>query len=325
MWRFVGLVLVGCGSVPEVEEAAVEEGRGDRRPASVPVARVEAEPADGAYALPFPAGTVVRVGQGYHGTFSHVGTEAFALDFPVPEGTPVTAARGGVVWSVADDSDEGCPDPACAALVNVIVIDHGDGTFGSYHHLAHGSARVSVGDPVARGERLASSGATGRTTAPHLHFQVRDAWGTTLPVRFRELEASGGAAYAGADLVSGNVPAAVPPSGAWSTCARDTFAFVGVTLEEGAPCSVAEERVTVFEGRIWVRGAVPVLTVLDDAGFHVVCGDEPAAAPGAPFSLAVDWDALGVEGEVAYTVSAGRPGTCAPFQPTSAAIALQVW
>lgn len=311
---------VACSAEPPVAAAPGSAPSG--RSAVAPAPLADRRPTAPAYALPFEAGAVVRVGQGYHGAFSHAGTQAYAIDFPVPEGTPVVAARAGTVWSVSDDSDEGCGDPECAALVNVVVIDHGDGTFASYHHLAYDSAQVRVGESVEQGRWLALSGATGRTTAPHLHFQVRDAWGTTLPVSFRELAASGGAAYAGVDLVSANTTGAAV-STEWSTCPVDTFAFLGLTLDPGAPCSVAGE-VTTFSGRLWVPGAVPVLTVLDDTGLRTICPPERVDHAGDRFELEVDWAAEGWSGEVLYTLSAGRASDCTPFQPTSAAVSLRV-
>jgi murein DD-endopeptidase MepM/ murein hydrolase activator NlpD len=52
---------------------------------------------DHLYALPYAIGNSYRVLQGYGSRFSHTGLEAFAIDFDMPEGTPVHAARGGVV------------------------------------------------------------------------------------------------------------------------------------------------------------------------------------------------------------------------------------
>ena len=66
---------------------------------------------------------------------------------------------------------------------------HSDGTTGEYFHLERGSVQVRVGERVARGQRLARSGNTGFSTAPHLHFGVyrtgRDDKTESLAVRFQ--------------------------------------------------------------------------------------------------------------------------------------------
>jgi hypothetical protein len=61
------------------------------------------------YNLPFEKGTEHRIVQGYGGLFSHM--HIAALDFSMPEGTPVCAAREGVIYLFKDDSDEGGPFP----------------------------------------------------------------------------------------------------------------------------------------------------------------------------------------------------------------------
>ncbi|XEC28797.1 M23 family metallopeptidase [Streptomyces fradiae] len=52
-----------------------------------------------------------------------------------------------------------------------VVIRHADGRYTQYAHLSR--IEVSVGDSVSAGRRIARSGATGRVTGPHLHFEVR--------------------------------------------------------------------------------------------------------------------------------------------------------
>lgn len=55
---------------------------------------------------------------------------------------------------------------------NVVVIDHGDGEYGSYAHLKPGSVTVRVGEEVARGRQIGRVGSSGNSTEPHLHFQL---------------------------------------------------------------------------------------------------------------------------------------------------------
>ena len=57
---------------------------------------------------------------------------------------------------------------------NAVVIDHGNGEFSAYVHLAPGSVRVTAGDRVSSGQVIGKLGSSGNSTEPHLHFQVCD-------------------------------------------------------------------------------------------------------------------------------------------------------
>jgi murein DD-endopeptidase MepM/ murein hydrolase activator NlpD len=141
------------------------------------------------YALPYSAGKAFRVTQGYDGKFSHQGTEQYAIDWKMPEGTPVLAARGGVVVEVRDDSSAGGPDRKFLPSANFILIQHSDGTLGKYAHLLQGSARVKIGQLVEPGTLIGLSGNTGYSSGPHLHFSVYRARNgmerESIPTRFR--------------------------------------------------------------------------------------------------------------------------------------------
>ena len=143
---------------------------------------------DHLYALPYESGKSYRVLQGYGSRFSHTGLEAYAVDFDMPEGTPVHAARSGVVARVEESHTIGCWEDGCGRYANYIVILHNDGTTGEYYHLQYQGALVEVGESVARGQKIGYSGNTGHSTMPHLHFAVYRAtdWGNTqsIPVRF---------------------------------------------------------------------------------------------------------------------------------------------
>lgn len=143
---------------------------------------------DYVYALPYAPGRSYRVLQGYGSRFSHKGLEEFAVDFDMAEGTPVHAARGGVVARVVESNTRGCWEDGCGRYANYIVVLHSDGTTGEYYHLEKDGALVAVGDVVRKGQRIGLSGNTGHTTMPHLHFAVYRAtvWGNTqsIPVRF---------------------------------------------------------------------------------------------------------------------------------------------
>ena len=140
------------------------------------------------YMLPYENGKSYRVLQGYGSRFSHVGLEQYAVDFNMSVGTPVHAARAGVVARIEESSDKGCWDDGCGAYANYIVILHDDGTTGEYYHLQQNGALIDVGDHIIAGQKIALSGNTGHTTMPHLHFAVYRAaeWGNTqsIPVRF---------------------------------------------------------------------------------------------------------------------------------------------
>jgi murein DD-endopeptidase MepM/ murein hydrolase activator NlpD len=147
---------------------------------------------DHVYALPYASGKSFRVLQGYGSRFSHTGLEAYAVDFDMPEGTPVHAARSGVVARVEESHSTGCWEDGCGRFANFIVILHSDGTTGEYYHLQKDGALVDVGDRVVRGQEIGLSGNTGHTTMPHLHFAVYRAteWGNTqsIPVRFNSAD-----------------------------------------------------------------------------------------------------------------------------------------
>ena len=140
------------------------------------------------YSLPYADGRSYRVLQGYGSRFSHKGLEEFAVDFDMPEGTPVHAARGGVVARAIESNTRGCWEDGCGRYANYVVILHEDGTTGEYYHLKKDGALVEVGEKVVRGQLIGLSGNTGHTTMPHLHFAVYRAtvWGNTqsIPVRF---------------------------------------------------------------------------------------------------------------------------------------------
>lgn len=144
------------------------------------------------YRLPYASGKSYHVLQGYGSRFSHTGLEQFAVDFRMKEGTPVHAARDGVVARTEQAHSTGCWEDGCGRYANYVVVLHDDGTTGEYYHLQKDGVLVEVGERVTAGQRIALSGNTGHTTTPHLHFAVYRAaeWGTTqsVPVRFASAE-----------------------------------------------------------------------------------------------------------------------------------------
>lgn len=130
------------------------------------------KPDDYLYLFPYKHGSKYKLDQGYGGKFSHRDENFYALDFSMDVGTPIYAARGGVVVEVKEDSNRRGTSKAFAKYGNYIVIYHSDGTFASYVHLKKNGAEVSVGDRVKEGDFIGYSGNTGLTTGPHLHFSV---------------------------------------------------------------------------------------------------------------------------------------------------------
>ncbi|HZR16304.1 MAG TPA: M23 family metallopeptidase [Verrucomicrobiae bacterium] len=124
------------------------------------------------YQLPYSPGDKFKVTQGYNGKFSHFGSNQYAIDWDMPEGTLVCAARGGVVVRVKDDSDKGGPSLDYDRFNNYVLIRHDDGTLGHYCHLQKGGVVVKAGQVVAAGDVIAHSGSTGFSSGPHLHFCV---------------------------------------------------------------------------------------------------------------------------------------------------------
>jgi len=141
------------------------------------------------YVLPYPAGQSFPVSQGFHGKYSHTGGDCYSIDFKMPEGTPVHAAREGTVVGAKSDSNIGGGNKKYEWDANFILIRHSDGTFGHYVHLQKGGVKVKVGDTVTAGQLIGYSGNTGHSTGPHLHFAVFKAQSgkqrETIPVKFR--------------------------------------------------------------------------------------------------------------------------------------------
>ncbi|MEM7216021.1 MAG: M23 family metallopeptidase [Pseudomonadota bacterium] len=124
------------------------------------------------YRVPIAKGTSAYVSQSCNGTFSHFGPSKHAIDLTMNVGTPIHAARGGQVIAVKEDSDKRGNTKDFIDDANEIKILHDDGTIGFYVHLKKDGALVEPGQHVRKGEKIALSGNTGWTTAPHLHFEV---------------------------------------------------------------------------------------------------------------------------------------------------------
>lgn len=105
------------------------------------------------------------------------GQRAFheGIDFIAEQGTPIFAAAGGVVVFSDFHPQYG----------NMVEVDHGNDLVSRY---AHASRRlVRLGEVVLRGAKIAEVGRTGRSTGPHLHFEVRQRGAPANPMQFLRL------------------------------------------------------------------------------------------------------------------------------------------
>jgi murein DD-endopeptidase MepM/ murein hydrolase activator NlpD len=100
------------------------------------------------------------------------GSPHLGLDIAGDLGAPVVAALGGYVTFAGADSIFG----------NMIVIDHGNGLTTLYGH--NSKLLVKTGDMVREGQLIARLGSTGRSSAPHLHFEVQVEGNAVDPLRY---------------------------------------------------------------------------------------------------------------------------------------------
>lgn len=141
------------------------------------------------YDLPYAPGRTYKVIQGFHGTFSHFGSDEFGLDFNIPEGGEIRCSRSGTVVTVVDRWIEGAAKPYYKNRVNTVRVRHDDGTFAEYCHFQHRQIRVKEGDKVEAGSILGLAGHTGYAGGPHLHmivYKAKDArTRQAYPIQFR--------------------------------------------------------------------------------------------------------------------------------------------
>ena len=181
-----GEVFFSDRQTPGAQAFVIQERRAERVQRPVPD-----RPKPGyslqAYRYPLPwRGGPFRLTQGPNGNFSHTDAKSrYAMDIAMPEGTPIIAARSGVVMKI-ENSQAGRGNDASG---NFVRVQHDDGTQGVYLHLKQGSVSVSVGQRVALGSALALSGNTGNSSGPHLHFVVQqstEAGLVSIPYEFNQ-------------------------------------------------------------------------------------------------------------------------------------------
>jgi len=126
------------------------------------------------YRMPWLDGRTFVIGQAPGGRIVTHLTPASrnAVDIPMPEGTPILAARAGVVFQTVAENDAGGTEEAYRSKANVVRILHADGTVGNYVHLMHEGVAVKSGERVEPGKLIGYAGSTGLSSGPHLHFAV---------------------------------------------------------------------------------------------------------------------------------------------------------
>lgn len=122
------------------------------------------------YSLPYEPNTKHLIVQGYFSRLSH--KRKAAIDIKMKKGTPILAARNGVVIRTKADGTKGGVNKKYRLEGNYIVIRHNDKTQAGYWHLKKDGVLVNVGDTVTKGQLIGFSGKTGYAAIPHLHFIV---------------------------------------------------------------------------------------------------------------------------------------------------------
>ena len=155
----------------------------------------------GAYRYPWKGGVSHTVGQGNNNSSgSHNSSQAWAFDFSMPAGTEIRAARSGTVEWLQENltatynpnlptgpGNTPFPNGSLQNWGNAVRLRHAGGFTSWYFHIQANGVLVNAGDEVTQGQAIALSGNTGRSTAPHLHFQVQadsTEWGQSVPHTF---------------------------------------------------------------------------------------------------------------------------------------------
>lgn len=210
------------------------------------------------YYLPWKDGATYSVSQGWNSNYSHTcpGSNCYAYDFAMGEGTEVVASKDGVAKFVTGGYSA-CGGSDLANAANRIVLYHNDGTATLYLHLQYQQVFVSNDQNVAQGTVIGKSGKTGWTSCgPHLHFQrqAQGSWFTqSQSIYFNEYENQ--ELRVNNSYTSGNKPGAGDPfatcgilqpgvNGGYPTAYREALLRRGGIAAYGCPSST----VTFYAG-----------------------------------------------------------------------------
>ena len=199
----------------------------------------------------------------------HLGIDIDVPNFRWMDGgvSTVRAAASGVVTVVRDSEPD--RNTSCAGNANVVLVRHADGLTAIYGHLKKGSAAVSVGQQVSEGTVLGVVGSSGCSTAPHLHFELRDAannavdpfrngmWATppvyNTPVTLMDLVVSAG---------SMTVQQIKDPAPNVKSVSSGSVLGVGVSMAGGGAGDVMRLVITAPTGATFSDNAVTFTTAL---------------------------------------------------------------
>lgn len=174
-----------------IDDGAVAETRPAERAPTYAECVAPLDATEPLYVLPYAVGEAYDVRQGTCGPVTHRRAFSYSYDFDMVPGTPILAARGGIVASVVEGHPENTNRSSHA---NYLVIRHEDGQYSRYLHLQREGVLVAEGDTVLTGDLVAYSGNSGRSSKPHLHFDVTGGCGRvssrcpTLPTTFMNSE-----------------------------------------------------------------------------------------------------------------------------------------
>jgi murein DD-endopeptidase MepM/ murein hydrolase activator NlpD len=126
------------------------------------------------YRLPWPEGLSFTFSQAPGGRITTHFTKAtlHAVDIAMPEGTPILAARAGVVEALEARHGARAEEEPLTYEGIFVRVRHADGTAAIYAHLRYRGVEVAVGESVQAGQLLGHSGVSGDVEVPHLHFSV---------------------------------------------------------------------------------------------------------------------------------------------------------
>ena len=96
-----------------------------------------------------------------------------AVDIASHSSPPIVAAQGGTVITAGWNG---------GGYGNYVIIDHGNGYQTLYGHMTNKSIVVKAGDRVVQGQKIGIMGSTGRSTGPHLHFEIKTSRGNADPL-----------------------------------------------------------------------------------------------------------------------------------------------
>jgi murein DD-endopeptidase MepM/ murein hydrolase activator NlpD len=153
-----------------VDTLAADRGRWEELIQDVGVADSMAQQTGGGFVWPV-TGVISR---GYRLDRTS-GPPHLGLDIAGEMGTPIKAADAGLVMFAGVDSIFG----------NMVIIDHGNSVTSLYGH--NSSVLVRVGENVRRGQVIARLGSTGKSSAPHLHFEVREGESRADPLKYLQI------------------------------------------------------------------------------------------------------------------------------------------